>query len=85
MAPMRQRFEGFIAGVGSTSGIRVVVGHWPRSPFGSFTDAMVERASGRTVAGSLTDAVETVELWTFRRRPGGAPGDWMLSAIQQVS
>jgi predicted lipid-binding transport protein (Tim44 family) len=51
----------------------------------SLIDAMVERASGRTVAGSLTDAVETVELWTFRRRPGGAPGDWMLSAIQQVS
>ena len=58
MAPMRQRFEGFIAGVGSTSGIRVVVGHWPRSPFGSFTDAMVERADGRRTLDFGRDLVE---------------------------
>ena len=42
----RVRFEGQIAGVGSTSGVRVVIGHWARSPFGAFADAMVERADG---------------------------------------
>ncbi len=42
----RQRFRGRIAGVGSRSGVRVVVGSWHESPFGVFGDAMVERADG---------------------------------------
>ncbi len=46
---MRQRFEGAIAGIGSTSGVRVVVGRWDRSPLGSFADAMVADADGRRV------------------------------------
>jgi hypothetical protein len=41
-----QRFHGQIAGVGSTSGVRVVVGWWHRTPLGSFADAMVESAGG---------------------------------------
>lgn len=40
------RFHGRIAGVGSTSGVRVVVGAWDRTPLGSFADAMVERDDG---------------------------------------
>jgi hypothetical protein len=35
--------------VGSTSGTRVVVGHWLDTPLGSFADAMVETASGQRV------------------------------------
>jgi hypothetical protein len=46
---VRQRFEGAIAGIGSTSGVRVVVGRWDRSPLGSFADAMVAEADGRRV------------------------------------
>lgn len=46
---MRQRFQGAIAGVGSTSGVRVVVGRWDRSPLGAFADAMVAEADGRRV------------------------------------
>ena len=65
MAPMRQRFEGFIAGVGSTSGIRVVVGHWPRSPFGSFTDAMVERADGHRILLAPTAEVQDFVAATY--------------------
>ncbi|HET7356406.1 MAG TPA: hypothetical protein VFJ09_06985 [Nocardioidaceae bacterium] len=42
----RTRFRGEIAGVGSSSGTRVVVGRWVASPLGSFTDAMVETALG---------------------------------------
>ena len=45
----RQRFRGRIAGVGSTSGVRVVVGFWPVSPFGAFADVMVETADGHRV------------------------------------
>ncbi len=45
----RHRFAGHIAGVGSTSGVRVVVGHWPHSPLGAFTDVMVAEADGTRV------------------------------------
>ncbi|MEO7423242.1 MAG: hypothetical protein ABIU87_12735 [Ornithinibacter sp.] len=45
----RQRFQGRIAGVGSTSGVRVVLGWWHQSPFGAFADAMVERPDGHRV------------------------------------
>ncbi|MFD5573619.1 hypothetical protein [Streptomyces cadmiisoli] len=40
------RFEGWIAGLGTSSGMRVVLGHWQRSPFGAFSDVMLERADG---------------------------------------
>ena len=42
----RQQFRGAIAGTGSISGVRVVVGHWRDTPLGSFSDVMVERADG---------------------------------------
>jgi hypothetical protein len=42
----RRRFRGSITGLGSSSGIRVVVGHWPESPYGAFSDAMVELRGG---------------------------------------
>lgn len=45
----RQRFHGRIAGVGSTSGTRVVVGLWHDTPLGSFADAMVQTAEGHRV------------------------------------
>ncbi|MCC9197530.1 hypothetical protein QNO08_00850 [Arthrobacter sp. zg-Y820] len=40
------RFRGYIAGIGTTSGTRLVVGHWLESPFGAFTDVMAENAAG---------------------------------------
>ena len=43
------RFRGAIAGVGSTSGVRVVVGRWDESPYGAFADVMVETVSGHRV------------------------------------
>jgi hypothetical protein len=42
-------FDGFIAGLGTTSGVRLVIGIWPRSPLGSFADVMVETACGHRV------------------------------------
>lgn len=53
---MRQRFRGRIAGVGSTSGVRVVVGHWHDTPLGSFSDAMVETQAGHRVLLAPHDA-----------------------------
>ena len=46
---MRDRFDGQIAGVGTTSGLRAVVGHWARGPWGAFADVMVETAAGHRV------------------------------------
>jgi len=41
------RFDGWIAGLGTASGTRLVIGHWPRSPFGPMSDVMVERPDGQ--------------------------------------
>ena len=38
----RQRFRGQIAGFGTTSGTRIVIGRWTQSPFGAFADVMIE-------------------------------------------
>jgi len=49
MTADRAIFRGSILGVGSASGVRVVVGHWTHTPFGEFADAMVETAAGHRV------------------------------------
>ncbi|WP_104167171.1 hypothetical protein [Arthrobacter sp. SX1312] len=51
------RFEGHIAGIGTTSGTRLVVGRWDTSPFGSFTDVMMEDAAGRRTLLAPTAAI----------------------------
>lgn len=40
-------FTGHIAGFGTTCGVRMVVGTWAVSPFGSFTDVMVQNPTER--------------------------------------
>ncbi|MGV9342500.1 hypothetical protein [Streptomyces sp. NPDC003688] len=47
--PALLRFDGWITGIGTASGTRLVLGHWPRSPFGPFSDVMVEDAEGHRV------------------------------------
>jgi hypothetical protein len=42
-------FDGHIAGVGTVSGLRVVVGIWHHSPFGPFADVMVQQKSGHRI------------------------------------
>lgn len=49
MSRVRERFDGQIAGVGSTSGVRLVVGRWDDGPWGPFADVMVEDATGHRV------------------------------------
>ncbi|MFJ5212527.1 hypothetical protein [Streptomyces nigra] len=56
----RLRFDGWIAGLGTTSGVRIVVGHWPRSPFGPFSDVMLERADGERLL--LAPTPETADF-----------------------
>lgn len=51
------RFEGRIAGVGTDSGTRIVVGMWERSPFGRFTDVMIEEGAGHRILLAPTEEV----------------------------
>ncbi|NEK93178.1 hypothetical protein GCU67_03160 [Modestobacter muralis] len=56
----RLRFDGWILGTGTTSGTRVVLGHWPRSPLGPFSDVMVQRPDGHRVL--LAPTAEVAEF-----------------------
>jgi hypothetical protein len=63
------RFRGEIAGFGTTSGHRVVVGRWPSSPFGPFADVMHEGPDGlRTLLAPSDHVAEFVAgTYTFDR------------------
>ncbi|ALE73923.1 hypothetical protein AD006_22005 [Pseudonocardia sp. EC080610-09] len=64
---MIDRFDGWISGLGTQEGRRIVVGHWPRSPLGSFTDVMTEDAGGtRTLLAPSGDVAAFVSAtYTF--------------------
>ena len=61
---MTSCFTGHIAGLGTSSGVRIVVGAWDESPYGPFADVMVEDAAGhRTLIAarqSVADFVASV-------------------------
>jgi hypothetical protein len=59
------RFDGFIAGLGTPAGLRVVVGHWPSSPFGTFTDVMVEQPDGHRMLLAPTAQVAEFVAGTY--------------------
>lgn len=65
--PARLRFEGWIAGTGTSSGTRIVVGRWKRSPFGPFSDVMIERANGeRLLLAPTREAADFIaRTYTF--------------------
>ncbi|WP_030237950.1 MULTISPECIES: hypothetical protein [unclassified Streptomyces] len=54
------RFDGWIAGLGTASGARVVLGHWAASPFGPFSDVMFEDAAGHRLL--LAPSRETADF-----------------------
>jgi hypothetical protein len=62
-----ERFTGEICGFGTASGVRVVLGRWLQSPFGSFADAMVEDADGRRtfIAPDDTVAAYVTAVYAF--------------------
>jgi hypothetical protein len=64
-APVRERYEGRIAGVGTSSGIRLVVGNWRRTPLDAFADVMVERSDGHRVLLAPSEAVRDVIEATY--------------------
>lgn len=61
-----ERFRGYIAGVGTSSGTRLVVGHWLESPFGPFSDVMAENAAGSRLLLAPDPAVAQYLGGTYR-------------------
>ena len=61
------RFEGEIAGLGTSSGIRIVVGMWRTSPLGTFADVMLQQGSGhRLLLAPSAEAAEFIAgTYTF--------------------
>lgn len=62
---MRYRFDGEIAGLGTASGVRIVIGNWPRSPFGPAADAMVEFPGGHRLLLAPTAALADFVAATY--------------------
>lgn len=62
-------FSGYIAGLGTEAGVRMVVGSWEQSPFGTFADVMVETADGnRTLLAPNPGVAEFVsDTYRFDR------------------
>lgn len=58
-------FTGRILGVGTTSGVRLVVGVWDTSPLGTFADVMVEQADGHRVLLAPTQQVADFVAGTY--------------------
>jgi hypothetical protein len=63
---IERRFRGRILGVGTTSGIRLVVGMWDASPFGPFTDVFVERPDGTSLLLAPDDRIARYVSGTYR-------------------
>ncbi|MCQ1993837.1 hypothetical protein [Arthrobacter sp. zg-Y1171] len=74
------RFRGYIAGLGTASGTRLVIGHWLESPLGAFTDVMAEDDAGvRTLLAPSDAAARYIgETYSFDRTVV-APVDAVLS------
>ncbi len=78
------RFAGQITGVGTTSGVRAVVGRWRTSPLGAFADVMVENAAGHRVLLAPDERVAefVAATYTFdevRIEPVRVTGDQVLA------
>ncbi|WP_123681212.1 hypothetical protein [Curtobacterium sp. PhB115] len=65
-ALLERRFRGRIMGVGTTSGVRVVVGMWANSPFGAFTDVFLELPDGTSVLLAPDEIVAAYVSGTYR-------------------
>jgi hypothetical protein len=59
-------FDGHIAGIGTGSGLRAVVGIWQESPFGAFSDVMVQEPSGHRLLLAPTAEVASFISSTYR-------------------
>ncbi len=59
-------FSGHIAGFGTAAGVRLVIGRWAESPFGSFADVMVQTAADERVLIAPSAQVADFVSSTYR-------------------
>ncbi|MFI6360780.1 hypothetical protein ACIBJF_51725 [Streptomyces sp. NPDC050743] len=84
----RLRFDGWIAGIGTASGARLILGYWPRSSLGPFSDVMLERADGhrlllaptRRTADFIAGTYSFDEVWIEPVRVRVTGDDWTVTA-----
>lgn len=66
MTTPRLQFDGWIAGIGTASGVRIVIGHWPSSPFGPVSDVMIESPGGHRLLLASATRLATFVATTYR-------------------
>lgn len=52
--------------------------------FDAFVASVTRNKSGEVVAGSLTDAIPTHDIWTFRRNLASDDPNWLLSETDEA-
>lgn len=88
MRGARLQFDGWIAGIGTASGTRIVLGHWTQSPFGPFSDVMLERANGerlllaptRSIGDFIAGTYSFDHMQVVPVTVGVEPGFWTVEA-----
>jgi hypothetical protein len=63
---LRQVFTGHIAGAGTGSGLRIVVGVWDESPFGAFGDVMLQTADDERILLAPDERIADFVSTTYR-------------------
>jgi hypothetical protein len=63
---LRRIFTGHIAGFGTRAGVRLVVGRWAQSPFGAFTDVMMQQTDGQRLLLAPNRDIATFVSSTYR-------------------
>ena len=53
--------------------------------FDAFVVAVTRSAGGELIAGSLSDAIPTHDVWTFRRTLGSQDPNWLLVETDEVA
>lgn len=81
----RVSFSGAIAGIGTSSGVRVVVGRWDESPFGAFSDVMLAEPDGTRVLLAPDERVAAFVAATYafdrvETGPVSVTHDWRVAA-----
>jgi len=53
--------------------------------FDAYVAAVTRNAEGEVVAGSMTDAIPTHDVWTFRRTLGSGDPNWLLVETDEAA
>lgn len=80
-----ERLDNRLVGIDSTKIVAVEVGRSEARitvRYQADISAVTRDAEGKVIAGSLSDAVPTTDLWTFRRTLGSSDPNWLLDEAE---